>query len=59
MDEFIRIDVECALVSLAPREAGITRLYYGIRHKHPITLVEIGRRFGLTRERHDRLGRGR
>ena len=51
MGESIRIDVERALVSLPPREAEITRLYFGIGHKHPKTLDEIGRRFGLTRER--------
>lgn len=49
--ESIKIDVERALVSLAPREAEITRLYFGIGRDHAMTLEEIGQRFGLTRER--------
>lgn len=51
MGESIKIDVERALVALPPREAEITRLYFGIGHEHPMTLEEIGKRFGLTRER--------
>ena len=51
MGESIRIDVERALVSLVPREAEITRLYFGIGRAQPMTLEEIGQRFGLTRER--------
>ena len=51
MSESIRIDVARALISLPVREAEITRLYFGIGHKHPVTLEEIGRRLGITRER--------
>ncbi len=51
MGESIKIDVERALVGLPPREAEITRLYFGIGHEHPMTLEEIGKRFELTRER--------
>ena len=51
MDESLKIDIERALSMLHPREAEITRLYFGIGREHPLTLEEIGQRFGLTRER--------
>lgn len=51
MDESIKIDIERALSGLHPREAEITRLYFGIGREHPLTLEEIGQRFDLTRER--------
>ena len=50
-NESLNIDVERALATLHPREAEITRLYFGIGHEQPLTLVEVGERFGLTRER--------
>jgi len=51
MDESVKIDIERALSMLHPREAEITRLYFGIGREHPLTLEEIGKRFDLTRER--------
>ncbi|MEM6337208.1 MAG: RNA polymerase sigma factor RpoD/SigA [Bacteroidota bacterium] len=51
MDESLKIDIERALSMLHPREAEITRLYFGIGREHPLTLEEIGQRFNLTRER--------
>ena len=51
MDESLKIDIERALSLLHPREAEITRLYFGIGREHPLTLEGIGQRFGLTRER--------
>ena len=51
LDESVKIDIERALSLLHPREAEITRLYFGIGREHPLTLEEIGQRFGLTRER--------
>ncbi len=51
LDESLTIDVEGALSLLHPREAEITRLYFGIGREHPMTLEEVGQRFGLTRER--------
>ncbi len=51
MDESLKIDIERALGMLHPREAEITRLYFGIGREHPLTLEEIGQRFNLTRER--------
>ena len=51
LDESVKIDIERALSLLHPREAEITRLYFGIGREHPLTLEEIGQRFRLTRER--------
>ena len=49
--ESVKEDIERALATLAPREAEITRLYFGIGREHPMTLEEIGQEFDLTRER--------
>ncbi len=51
LDESLKIDIERALSLLHPREAEITRLYFGIGREHPLTLEEIGQGYGLTRER--------
>jgi len=51
LEESVKIDIERALSLLHAREAEITRLYFGIGREHPLTLEEIGQRFGLTRER--------
>ena len=45
-DEISRI-----LETLAPREADIIKLYFGIGQSYPLTLEEIGDKFDLTRER--------
>ena len=47
----VKIDIEQALSMLKPREAEITRLYFGIGLEHAMTLEEVGQRFNLTRER--------
>ena len=39
------------LSTLTPREARILRLRYGLHNGHAHTLEEVGRKFGLTRER--------
>lgn len=44
-------DLVRALASLPPREAEILSLYFGLDGSQPLTLEEIGGRFGLTRER--------
>ena len=44
-------DIERALSCLLPREAEVTRLYFGIGREAPMTLEEIGSEFDLTRER--------
>jgi RNA polymerase primary sigma factor len=43
--------VEEVLATLSPREARILRLRFGLDDDHPYTLEEVGRKFGLTRER--------
>lgn len=44
-------DVEVALDTLEKREADVVRLYFGLGGIPPLTLEEIGVKFGLTRER--------
>ena len=39
------------LLSLTPREARVIRLRFGLDKEQPHTLEEVGRKFGLTRER--------
>ncbi|MBP5356516.1 MAG: RNA polymerase sigma factor RpoD [Clostridia bacterium] len=39
------------LESLTPREQAVIRLRYGLDGTHPRTLEEVGKRFGVTRER--------
>jgi RNA polymerase primary sigma factor len=43
--------VHAALDVLDDREAAIVRLYFGLGEEEPLTLEEIGTRFGVTRER--------
>ncbi|HEX9953217.1 MAG TPA: RNA polymerase sigma factor RpoD/SigA [Rubricoccaceae bacterium] len=49
--ESVKADIERALAGLLPREAEVTRLYFGIGREIPMTLEEIGQEFDLTRER--------
>ena len=51
IEESLRIDIEHALDELEPREAEITRLYFGIGQESPHTLDQIADRFDLSRER--------
>jgi len=44
-------EMEKAVRSLAPREAKILRLYFGLEEERPHTLEEIGTILGLSRER--------
>lgn len=44
-------EMEKAVRSLAPREAKILRLYFGLKEERPHTLEEIGTILGLSRER--------
>jgi RNA polymerase primary sigma factor len=46
-----REDVELALASLPPRERRVIELRYGLDGTPPCTLEEVGRAFGVTRER--------
>ena len=44
-------DIEAALATLAPRDAKVLRLYFGLDDGRSRTLEEIGRMMGVTRER--------
>lgn len=47
----LQLDIEKVLGTLTPREADIIRLRYGIGVGYPRTLEEVGKIFGVTRER--------
>ena len=47
----LRGQIDSALRGLVGRESAILRLYYGLDGEEPMTLDQIGARFGLTRER--------
>lgn len=51
MVESLQIEIERALSTLAPREADLIRLYFGLNGTQQMTLEEIGATFDLTRER--------
>jgi len=46
-----REDVELALSALPERERRVIELRYGLDGRQPFTLEEVGRAFGVTRER--------
>jgi RNA polymerase primary sigma factor len=47
----LRKEIERSLSSLTERQCDVIKLYYGIGVKHPMSLEDIGEKFGLTRER--------
>lgn len=49
--ESLQHEIDTIIDTLPQREADIIKLYYGLGHKHPMTLDEIGEKFDLTRER--------
>jgi RNA polymerase primary sigma factor len=49
--ESLRNEIERSLCSLTERQRDVIKLYFGIGHEHPMSLEDIGERFGLTRER--------
>jgi RNA polymerase primary sigma factor len=50
-DNLLREKIEQVLATLTPREARILRLRFGLQNGRSYTLEEVGRKFGLTRER--------
>jgi RNA polymerase primary sigma factor len=50
-NESLRNEIERSLSSLSERQADVVKLYFGIGIDHPMSLEDIGDRFGLTRER--------
>ena len=51
MDRLLAEQVEAALATLAPRDAKVIRLYFGLDGGQEHTLEEIGAMLGVTRER--------
>jgi RNA polymerase primary sigma factor len=51
MEKFLAEEVEQALRTLAPRDAKVLRLYFGLDGGREHTLEEIGSLLGVTRER--------
>jgi RNA polymerase primary sigma factor len=49
--ESLRREIERSLSTLSERQADVVKLYFGIGIEHPMSLEDIGDRFGLTRER--------
>jgi RNA polymerase primary sigma factor len=50
-DEVVRGSISELLDQLAPREAGILKMRFGLQDRIPSTLTVIGRKYGITRER--------
>jgi RNA polymerase primary sigma factor len=49
--ESLRLEIERSLSTLSDRQADVIKLYFGIGVEHPMSLEDIGDKFGLTRER--------
>ncbi len=49
--QIYREEIDAVLQTLTPREEKVIRLRYGLGDNHPRTLEEVGREFGVTRER--------
>jgi len=50
-NELLRRQVEEVLSTLSAREARVLQMRFGLKDGHSHTLEEVGRRFGVTRER--------
>ncbi|OQX85223.1 hypothetical protein B6D60_08210 [candidate division KSB1 bacterium 4484_87] len=51
IDESLKMDIKLTLDTLTDIEASIIRFYYGIGTDRPLTLLEIGKKLNLSRER--------
>ncbi len=49
--ESLRTEIERSLSTLTDRQMDVIKLYFGIGVQHPMSLEDIGDKFGLTRER--------
>jgi RNA polymerase primary sigma factor len=49
--ESLRREIDRSLGTLTERQADVIRLYFGLSVDHPMSLEDIGDKFGLTRER--------
>ncbi len=50
-NESLRREIERSLSTLTDRQCDVIKLYFGIGVEHPMSLEDIGEKFGLTRER--------
>ena len=50
-NESLSREIERSLSTLTDRQSDVIRLYFGINVEHPMSLEDIGDKFGLTRER--------
>lgn len=49
--ESLRREIDRSLSTLTERQCDVIKLYFGIGVEHPMSLEDIGEKFGLTRER--------
>jgi len=49
--ESLTLELDRSLGTLTERQRDVIKLYFGISIEHPLSLEDIGDRFGLTRER--------
>lgn len=50
-NESLRDEIDRSLSTLTERQKDVLKLFFGIGVEHPMSLEDIGERFGLTRER--------
>lgn len=50
-NDSMKQEIERSLRQLTPRQQEVIRLFFGIDEDHPLSLEEIGDRYGITRER--------
>jgi RNA polymerase primary sigma factor len=50
-NESLRREIDRSLSTLTERQCDVIKLYFGIGVEHPMSLEDIGDKFGLTRER--------
>jgi RNA polymerase primary sigma factor len=51
LQQSLKSEIQLVLNTLPTREAEVLRLYYGIERQRPMTLLEIGAKLDLSRER--------
>jgi len=51
MSDSLKIEINRALDTLSDRERAVLKLFYGLNNAKPLSLIEIGVAFDLTRER--------
>lgn len=50
-NDSLRREIQRSLSTLTDRQCDVIKLYFGIGVEHPMSLEDIGEKFGLTRER--------